>query len=140
MGHWAGQLNMSEAFTTYFRLDDLDAAFLADDATMFHAFIFTAVTLPIFCRAENLGAEKPIALGFKGPIVDGLGLPHRTMRPFADFRRRCDPNADAIKIERLLRLFKEFKDAVQTRSSSAKRSNYHPAHANASVNCHARRS
>src|SRR5262249_3624549 len=70
MRHWACQLNMPKAFTAHFRLNDLHTAFLADDAAMLHALVFTTVALPIFCRAENLGAEKPVAFRFKGPIIN----------------------------------------------------------------------
>jgi hypothetical protein len=107
-------------------LNDLDATLLAHDATMLHALVFTTVTFPIFGRAENLGAEKPITLRLKGPIVDRLRLPHLTMGPFANFRRRCDPNANTIKIKGLLGFFKKFQNAIQTRSSSVKRSEHHP--------------
>jgi hypothetical protein len=70
-------------------------------------------------------------------MVSGFPL---TVRPFADFRRRCDPNANAIKIKGLPGFFKEFQNAVQTRSSSAKRSDHHPDRANALVNWRVRRS
>src|ERR687895_633882 len=108
---------MSQTFAADFRLNDFDPALLADDAAVLHALIFAAIALPIFRGAENLGAEKPIAFRLEGPIVDGLGLFDFAMRPFADFRRRRNADADPVEIDRLSGLFEKFQDTVQSRSS-----------------------
>jgi hypothetical protein len=48
---------------------------------MFHAFVFTAIALIIFRRAEDLGTEEPILLRLKGSVVNGLRLLHLSMGP-----------------------------------------------------------
>src|SRR5208282_351800 len=46
----------------------------------------------------NARAEQAIALRLEGAIVDGFRLGHFTMRPAPDFFRRCQADADSIKI------------------------------------------
>ena len=66
------KFNVTQAFTTNFGLNDFNAALFADDSAMFHALVFTAKTFVIFYGTKNFGAEKTIALGFKGTIVNGF--------------------------------------------------------------------
>src|SRR5262245_47611142 len=119
MRDWARQLDMPQPFPPYLRLNHLDAAFLADNATVLHALIFATVTLPVFGWAKDFGAEKPVAFRFKGSIINGFRLLHLTVRPLAHLCWRGDANTDAIKIDRLPRFFEELQNAVQTCSSLA---------------------
>src|SRR5580700_951514 len=65
---------------------------------MLHALIFAAEALPIGDRSENAGAEKPVALRLKGPVIDGLGLGHFAMGPAPDFFRARQRDANRVKI------------------------------------------
>ena len=75
------------------RLDDLDAALLADDAAVLHALVLAAVALVVLHRAEDLRAEQAVALRLERAVVDGLGLLDLAVRPLADllrgWRARC---------------------------------------------------
>ena len=84
VGHRRGQVDVSHALAAHFRLDHLDAALLADDAAVTHAFVLAAVALVVFGRAEDLGAEQPVPLGLEGAVVDGLGFADFAVRPGAD--------------------------------------------------------
>src|SRR5208282_2837583 len=92
------QLDVSEALAANFRQRDFHAALVADHSAMLHALVFAAEAFPIRDRAENARAEQAIALRLEGAIVDGFRLGHFTMRPAPDFFRRCQADADSIKI------------------------------------------
>src|SRR6185369_2838608 len=66
--------DVPEALTSNLRLDDLDAALLADDPAVLHALVLAAVALVVLDRSEDAGAEQPVPLGLEGTIVDRLGL------------------------------------------------------------------
>ena len=87
------RLMWPEALAAHLGLDDLDAALLADDAAVLHALVLAAVALVVLHRAEDLGAEEPVALRLEGPVVDRLGLLDLAVRPLADLlratRARC---------------------------------------------------
>ena len=83
MSHRAGQVDMSEVLTTNLARNNLDAAFLADDATMLHALVLAAVTLVILGRAKNLGAKETVTFRLKSTIVDRFrffNFTERTLR------------------------------------------------------------
>src|SRR5580700_6004446 len=65
---------------------------------MLHALIFAAEALPIGDRSENAGAEKPVALRLKGPVIDGLGLGHFAMGPAPDFFGARQRDTNRVKI------------------------------------------
>jgi hypothetical protein len=68
------QVDVSETLAAHLRLDDFDAALLAHDPAMLHALVLAAVALVVLHRAEDLGAEEPIAFWLERPVVDGLRL------------------------------------------------------------------
>src|SRR5499427_968623 len=92
------ELDVAEALTTHFRQRDFHPALVADHAAVLHALVLAAETLPVGDRAENAGAEQTVALGFKGSVIDGLGLRHLAMRPAADFFRRGQGDANGIEV------------------------------------------
>jgi hypothetical protein len=63
---------MAHPFTPDFRLNNFDAALLADHATVTHALVFAAITFVIFGRTEDLGAKQTIALRLEGPVIDSF--------------------------------------------------------------------
>ena len=103
------KLDVTETLTADFGLNDFDAAFFADDATMLHALVLAAVALVIFHWSENLGAEQAIALRLERTIVDGLRLLHFAKRPLTDFFRRSERNANARKAQGIFRLVEKVK-------------------------------
>ena len=75
---------MRHSFPAYLGLDDLNPAFFTDNASVLHAFVFTAVTLVILHWPKDLGAKKAVSFGLESTIVNGLGLFHLTVRPLRD--------------------------------------------------------
>ena len=57
MDHGRGQFDMTHPFAADLGLNDFDAAFFANHAAVAHALVFTAVTLVVLRRTENLGAK-----------------------------------------------------------------------------------
>ena len=98
MGYGDDQLNVSGTFTTYFFLRHFHTTTVADDAFVADALILSAMTLIVFGRTEYALAEKAIALGLIGSIVDRFGLQYLAIRIFQDFLRRGQPDGNLRKI------------------------------------------
>src|SRR5215218_10055453 len=84
VGDRSGQLDVAHPLATDLRPGHLDAAALADDALEPDPLVLTAVALPVPGGTEDLLAEETVLLRTQGPVVDGLGLLHLTVRPLAD--------------------------------------------------------
>src|SRR4029077_2914030 len=93
-----GQLDVPHALAAHFGARDLDAAAVADHAFEADPLVLAAVAFPIFGRAEDLLAEKSVALGFERAVVDGLRLLHFAERPGADLLRACEPDAHRVEV------------------------------------------
>jgi hypothetical protein len=63
-----------------------------------HALVLAAQALPVGDRAEDLGAEKAVALRLERAVVDGLGLGDLAVRPGEDLLRRRQRNANGVEI------------------------------------------
>jgi len=74
------------------------AALVADHARWLHALVLAAQALPVGYRAKDAGAEQAVALRLEGAVVDGLRLGDLAMRPAADLLRRCQHDADGVKV------------------------------------------
>jgi hypothetical protein len=94
---------MSEPFAPHAGERDFHAALVANDASVLHALVLAAQTLPILCRAEDAGAEKAVTLRLEGSIVDGLRLGDFAVGPAPDFLRRGQGDADGIEIRNQIR-------------------------------------
>ncbi len=94
------QRDVAEALAPDLGLRDLDAALVADHAAVLHALVLAAEALPVGDRAEDLGAEQPVALRLERPVVDRLRLGHLAVRPREDLlgRRKADP--DGVEVGR----------------------------------------
>ncbi len=88
---------MPHALAPHARPRHLDPALVADDARELHALVLAARTLVILGRAEDPGAEQPVALRLERPVVDRLRLLHLAVRPVADLLRRRQLDADGAK-------------------------------------------
>src|ERR1700692_4653130 len=97
MGDRRGELDMAHALAADFRQGDLDAAFLADDATELHALVLAAQALVVLDRTEDAGAEQPVPLRLEGAVVDRLGLLDLAVGPRADALRAGDRDADLVE-------------------------------------------
>ena len=100
---------MAKTLTANFGLNNFDAAFFADDAAVFHAFIFTAIALIIFDWPENLGTEQTIAFGLERSVVNRFGLFYFTMAPLKDFLRTGQADAHRLKTRWILWTFKRIR-------------------------------
>ena len=101
VGHGSGQVDVAQPLTTHLALDHLHATLLADDALVFHSFVFTACALPVLHRPKYLGAEKTVSFRLEGPVIDSLGFFNLSVRPGTDFFRGRDPHADGVKHDRV---------------------------------------
>ncbi len=97
----AGQIDMTHALAAHLGQRDLDAALLAHDAAMLQALVLAAQALVVADRAEDLGAEQAVALGFEGTVVDGLRLLDLAVGPGADHLRRRQADADGVELQDL---------------------------------------
>ena len=100
VGNGDDQLDVAGTFAAHFLFSHFDTASVTDDAFVTDAFVFAAVALIVFCRAENALAEKTVTLGLIGAVVDSLGLQHLTIRIFQDFlgRGQSDGNLREIAL------------------------------------------
>src|SRR4051795_2342945 len=71
-----------------------DAALVADDAPVLHAFVLSAQAFPILGGSEDARAEQPVALRLKSPVINSLRLGHFAVGPAPDFFRRSQRNTD----------------------------------------------
>ncbi len=94
MGNRCRQVDVTEALAAYLGGDDLNAAFLADDAAVLHPLVLAAVALVVLGGTEDLGAEEAVALRLEGPVVDGLGFLHLAEGALTDLLRGGDGDPD----------------------------------------------
>ena len=85
--HRGRQRDVPHSFAAHLGLDHFDAALLTYDTTVLHALVLSAVTLVILYRAEDLGAEQPVAFRLESPVVDRLWLLDFAKRPLPNFFR-----------------------------------------------------
>ena len=97
MADGRGQLDVAHALAADLGAGDLDAAAGADFALIADAFVFAAVALPVLGRAKDAFTEQAVALRLQGAVVDGLGLFHLAIAPFADLLGRGEPDLDRVK-------------------------------------------
>ena len=74
MRNRTGQLNVCHPLAADFGLGDLNAALLADYATMLEPLVLPAQAFIVLDGTKNFGAEKPITLRLEGPIVNRFRL------------------------------------------------------------------
>ena len=92
---------MAQALTPDLAERDFHTALIANYAAVLHPLVFSAQALPVGYRAENLGAEKAVALRLEGAVVDGFRLGDFSMRPRPDFFWTSQADANGIKIRDL---------------------------------------
>src|SRR6185295_8770921 len=90
---------------THFCLGDLNAALVADHATVFHALVLSAQAFPVRDRPENARAEEPVALRLEGAVIDRLWFGHFPVRPVPNFFGRRQRNTNSFKVRSQLLLF-----------------------------------
>ena len=101
---WAtgrGELDMTHALATDLRDGDLDAAFFADDALVFHALVLAAQAFVVLDRAEDARAEQAVALGLERAVIDRFRLLDLAEGPAADLVGRRDADLDLVESLRL---------------------------------------
>jgi hypothetical protein len=62
------------------------------------ALVLAAQALEVLDRSKDLRAEKAVALGLEGPIIDRLRLLHLAVRPRADHVRRRKADPDHVEV------------------------------------------
>ena len=87
MGNRRSELDMTEPFPSYLRLNHLNTAFFTNHPTVFHPFIFSAVTFVVLHRAENFGTEKSVTFRLECAIIYRLRFFYLSMGPVHDLFR-----------------------------------------------------
>src|SRR5687768_5181215 len=95
--HGGGELDVAHALAAHARARDFHAALVAHHARELHALVLAARALVVLGGPEDAGAEETVTLRLEGPVVDGLGLLHLTVRPVADLLRGRQLDPDCIK-------------------------------------------
>ena len=98
MCHRHHQLDMSGALTAHLLLRHLHAAPVAHDAFVAYSLVLAATALEVSGGTEDAFAEKAVALGFVGTVIDGLGFGHLTIRILEDFFGRCESDSNLREV------------------------------------------
>ncbi|MNM70609.1 hypothetical protein D3C81_822430 [compost metagenome] len=98
MRHRCCQFDMPHPFAAHFSASNLNAAAVADDAFVANAFIFTAMTFPVFGWAKNLFAEQPFLLWFQRTVVDRFRFLHFSAGPRTNFIWGSKPNFHKLEV------------------------------------------
>ena len=72
--------------------------FSQDDAAVLHALVLAAVALVVLHGPEDLGAEKAVAFGLEGAVVDRLGFLDLAIRPLPDLFGGGDGYLDGFEV------------------------------------------
>src|SRR4030081_1507022 len=88
---------MAHALGPHARRRDLDRAFLADDALVFHALVLAAQALVVLDRPEDACAKQAVTLGLERAVVDGLRLFDLAVGPGQNLFWARDRNPDLVK-------------------------------------------
>ena len=97
---------MSEPLASGLCLYNFNPALVADDPPVLHSLVLAANTLPVFYRAEYLGAEEAVPFRPESPVIDRFRFLYFSIRPCSDFLGRGKSNFDSLKFRRVFGLFK----------------------------------
>ncbi|MNI51734.1 hypothetical protein D3C73_1064740 [compost metagenome] len=75
-----------------------DAAAIADNAFVTYAFIFTAMTFPVFGRAENFLAKQPFLFRFQCTVVNRFRFLNFSAGPRTNFIWGSKPNFHKLEV------------------------------------------
>ena len=98
VGNRCCQFDMTHTVTTNFATGYFNAAFVADNTFITNAFIFTAMTFPVFGRTKDSFAEQTVTFRFQSSVVNGFRFFNFTIGPSSDLVRRCQTNTHRLKI------------------------------------------
>ena len=94
MSHRNHELNVSHALAANFLLGNFYTATVANNTFVTNAFVFTAMALVIFYRAENAFTKETVAFGLVSTVVDRFWFQHFTAGLFEDFLGRSQAYRD----------------------------------------------
>ena len=100
-------MNVSHTLATYLLFRNFNATTVADNTLVTNTLVFTAMALVILRRTEDALAEKTIALGLVGTIVDGFGFQNFTIGIALDFLGRGQTNSNLGEVILYLVVFLE---------------------------------
>src|SRR5271166_2778884 len=92
------QLDVAEALAAHLGARHFHAALVADHATVLHALVLAAETLPVGYRPEDARAEQAIALRLEGAVVDRLRFGDFPVRPATNLLGRSQADANGVKV------------------------------------------
>ena len=97
MCYWGCQFDMAHALTADFLKGNFNTTFLADNAAILHALIFTAEAFVIFDWSKDTRTEQAVALWLEGTVVDGFWLFDFAKRPRQDALRGRERDFDLVE-------------------------------------------
>ena len=97
VGDRARELDVAHPLPAHLGERDLHPALLADHPAVLQALVLPAQALVVLDRAEDLGAEQPVALRLEGAVVDRLRLLDLAKRPRPDLLRGGEPDPDRLE-------------------------------------------
>src|SRR5690606_5999387 len=110
-----GQVDVPCPLAADLRVDDFDAALLADDTAVLHPLVLAAQALVVLDGPEDLGAKESVTLRLEGPVVDGLGVLDLPVALVPDDLGRSEADAEGIEDRRLFGLFEEAENVAHVR-------------------------
>ena len=94
MSYGHNELDVTHTLAAHLFLGDLDLTAVARDALVADALVFAAMALVVLDGTEDALAEKAVALGLVGAVVDGLGFQHFAARLLENLLGRCKSDGD----------------------------------------------
>ena len=95
--HRARELDVAHPLPADLGECDLHPALLAHHAAVLQALVLAAQALVVLDRAEDLGAEQPVAFRLEGAVVDRLRLLDLAVRPRPDLLRGGESDPDRLE-------------------------------------------
>jgi hypothetical protein len=98
VGHGNNKFDMASTLAAHLLLGNLHTTTVADDALIADALVLAATALVVLGGTEDALAEKTVALGLIGAVVDSLGFSDLTITTLEDFlgRSKSDGNLREI--------------------------------------------
>ena len=98
VSHWRSQVHVPHATPAHATVGDHDTTLVTDNALVLDALVLAAEAFPVLFGTKDAFAEKAIALGAIGAVVDGLGLLNFAVRPRTDVFGGCQRDGHAAVV------------------------------------------
>src|SRR3989344_4340747 len=97
MHHGRCKGQMPHTFSAHLGLRDFHTALITNDPAVPDAFVFSAVTFPVFSRPKNFFRKQSVFFRLQRPVVNRFGLGHFSVRPTLDIPWRREDQTKTVK-------------------------------------------